>query len=245
VQGCAQEAAVGDENGAGPDLPDREWAAERARLVQELELETRATEGLTGLPRLSPQVLGAMARVPRHEFVPDELRSLAYRDGPLPIGCGQTISQPFVVALMTELAALTKTSRVLEIGTGCGYQTALLAELAGELYTIELVPELAAAAGLRLRRLGYTQVNARGGDGYLGWPEAAPFDAIVVTAAAPAVPPPLVEQLKPGGRMVIPVGRAYHSQELVRIEKDGMGAVHEWAVLPVAFVTLVHDLGAA
>jgi len=179
-------------------------AAERARLVQELELETRATEGLTGLPRLSPQVLGAMGRVPRHEFVPDDLQRCAYRDGPLPIGYGQTISQPFVVALMTELAALSKTSRALEIGTGCGYQTALLAELAGEVYTIELVPELAAAARLRLLRLGYTQVNARGGDGYLGWPEAAPFDAIVVTAAAPAVPPPLVEQLKPGSGRHVP-----------------------------------------
>ena len=236
---------MGDENRVGRDLHDREWAAERARLVQEIELETRATQGLTGLPRLSPPVLAAIGRVPRHEFVPDDLQRCAYRDGPLPIGYGQTISQPFVVALMTELAALSKTSRALEIGTGCGYQTALLAELAGEVYTIELVPELAAAARLRLLRLGYTQVNARGGDGYLGWPEAAPFDAIVVTAAAPAVPPPLVEQLKPGGRMVIPVGRAYHSQELMRLEKDGTGAVHEWAVLPVAFVPLVHDLGAA
>jgi protein-L-isoaspartate(D-aspartate) O-methyltransferase len=146
---------------------------------------------------------------------------------------------------MTELAAVTETSRVLEIGTGCGYQTALLAELAGEVFTIEVVSELAAAARLRLQRLGYTEVNLRVGDGHLGWPEAAPFDAIVVTAAAPAVPPALVVQLKPGGCLVIPVGRAYHSQELWRIEKDASGATHEWAVLPVAFVPLVHDLGAA
>jgi protein-L-isoaspartate(D-aspartate) O-methyltransferase len=236
---------VGDENPGGGDPLDRERLSERAKLVQEIELETRATEGLTGLSRLSPRVMAAMGRVPRHEFVPEQLGSRAYQDGPLPIGYGQTISQPFVVALMTELAGLTETSRALEIGTGCGYQTALLAELAAEVFTIEVVPELGEGARLRLLRLGYTRVNTRVGDGYLGWPQAAPFDAIVVTAAAPAVPPPLLEQLKPGGRLVIPVGRAHHSQELMRIEKDAAGAIHEWAVLPVAFVPLVRDLGAA
>ncbi len=218
---------------------------ERAELVRQIELETRATHGLTGVAALSQPVLSAMGRVPRHEFVPEELASRAYQDGPLPIGYGQTISQPFVVALMTELAALTESSRVLEIGTGCGYQTAILAELAADVFTIEVVPELAAAARVRLLRLGYTNVRTQVSDGYLGWPEAAPFDAIVVTAAAPAVPPPLVAQLRAGGRLVIPVGRAYHSQELLRIEKDATGVLHEWVVLPVAFVPLVHDLGAA
>ncbi|HME72458.1 MAG TPA: protein-L-isoaspartate(D-aspartate) O-methyltransferase [Myxococcota bacterium] len=236
---------MSDERGEERAGRNEARAAERAELVRQIELETRATQSLTGLAQLSPQVLAAMGRVPRHEFVPEELGSRAYQDGPLPIGYGQTISQPFVVALMTELAAITETSRVLEIGTGCGYQTALLAELAAEVFTIEIVPELAAAARVRLLRLGYTQVKMRVGDGYLGWPEAAPFDAIVVTAAAPAVPPALVAQLRPGGRLVIPVGRAYHSQELLRIEKDAAGALHEWVVLPVAFVPLVHDLGAA
>jgi protein-L-isoaspartate(D-aspartate) O-methyltransferase len=220
-------------------------SAERAEMVGQIELETRATQSFTGRAQLSPRVLAAIARVPRHEFVPEELLGRAYQDGPLPIGYGQTISQPFVVALMTDLAAVTETSRVLEIGTGCGYQTALLAELAAEVFTIEIVPELAAAARARLLRLGYTRVKARVGDGYLGWPEEAPFDAIVVTAAAPVVPPPLVAQLTLGGRLVIPVGRAYHSQELLRIEKDAAGAVHERVILPVAFVPLVHDLGAA
>ncbi len=219
--------------------------AERAEMLGQIAFETRATQSFTGRTELSPRVLAAIARVPRHEFVPEELRSRAYQDGPLPIGYGQTISQPFVVALMTDLAEVAETSRVLEIGTGCGYQTALLAELAGEVFTIEIVPELAAAARARLLRLGYTKVKARVGDGYLGWPEEAPFDAIVVTAAAPVVPPPLVAQLSPGGRLVIPVGRAYQSQELLRIEKDAAGVVHERVILPVAFVPLVHDLGAA
>ena len=219
--------------------------AERAEMLRQIALETRATQSFTDRTELSPRVLGAIARVPRHEFVPEELQSRAYQDGPLPIGYGQTISQPFVVALMTDLAEVGETSRVLEIGTGCGYQTALLAELAAEVFTIEIVPELAAAARARLQRLGYTRVRARVGDGYLGWPEEAPFDAIVVTAASPVVPPPLVAQLSPGGRLVIPVGRAYQSQELLRIVKDAAGMVHEQVVLPVAFVPLVHDLGAA
>jgi len=220
------------------------YAAERAEMVRQIERETWVTQGLTGRAQLSPRVLAAMGRVPRHEFVPEDLRARAYEDGPLPIGYGQTISQPFVVALMTELAALSPSSRVLEVGTGCGYQTAVLAELAAQVFTLEIVPELAAAARVRLMRLGYTAVKMQVGDGYLGWPEHAPFDAIVVAAAAPEVPPPLLEQLKPGGRLVIPVGRAYHSQELLLIENDAR-AVHERVVLPVAFVPLVHDLGAA
>lgn len=236
---------MSDESGESHTAGSQARAAERAEMVRQIEFETRATQSLTGCAALSPRVLAAMGRVPRHEFVPEELTSRAYQDGPLPIGHGQTISQPFVVALMTDLAGVTQTSRVLEIGTGCGYQTALLAELAAHVFTIEIVPELAAAATARLLHLGYTEVRTRVGDGYLGWPEAAPFDAIVVTAAAPAVPPPLVAQLAFGGRLVIPVGRAYQAQELLRIEKDAAGTVHERVVLPVAFVPLVHDLGAA
>jgi protein-L-isoaspartate(D-aspartate) O-methyltransferase len=236
---------VSDEKGGEPSGPPEARAADRAELMDQIELETRATQSLTGRARLSPRVLAALARLPRHEFVPEELRSRAYRDGPLPIGYGQTISQPFVVALMTDLAELREASRVLEIGTGSGYQTALLAELAAEVFTIERVPELAQAAGARLQRLGYARVETRVGDGYLGWPEKAPFDAIVVTAAAPQVPPPLVSQLAVGGHLVIPVGGAYQSQELLCIEKDAKGGVRERVVLPVAFVPLVHDLGAA
>ncbi|HBZ70003.1 MAG TPA: protein-L-isoaspartate O-methyltransferase [Deltaproteobacteria bacterium] len=214
-------------------------------MIRQIELEARATGGLTGRPELSPRVLAALARVPRHEFVPEELKSRAYDDGPLPIGHGQTISQPFVVALMTDLAAVSETSRVLEIGTGCGYQTALLAELAHHVFTIEIVPELAAQAHQRLLRLGYTRVKTRVGDGHLGWPEEAPFDAILVTAAASVVPPALLAQLKPRGRLVIPVGRPFSSQDLVLIERDTSGALHEQVVLPVAFVPLVHGQGPA
>lgn len=236
---------MSDESGRGRAGRNEVRSAERTELVRQIECETRATQSLTGMTELSPRILATMGRVPRHEFVPEALGSRAYQDGPLPIGCGQTISQPFVVALMTELAGVTETSRVLEIGTGCGYQTAILAELAAEVFTIEIVPELAIAARSRLVRLGYTHVKTRVGDGYFGWPEAAPFDAILVTAAAPEVPPALRAQLKPGGRLVLPVGRAYRSQELLRIEQDAAGGLHEWVVLPVAFVPLVHALGAA
>jgi protein-L-isoaspartate(D-aspartate) O-methyltransferase len=227
-----------------PKIQQEAYAAERAEMVHQIERETWVTQGLTGRALLSPRVLAAMGRVPRHEFVPEDLKGRAYDDGPLPIGYGQTISQPFVVALMTDLAALSHGSRVLEVGTGCGYQTAALAELATEVFTIEIVPELAAQARVQLMRLGYTGVKMRVGDGYLGWSEHAPFDAIVVAAAAPEVPPALLEQLKPGGRLVIPVGRAYHSQELLLIENDAAREVHERVVLPVAFVPLVHALGA-
>jgi protein-L-isoaspartate(D-aspartate) O-methyltransferase len=152
--------------------------------------------------------LRAMRTVPRHLFVPADLRALAYANRPLPIGNDQTISQPFIVAYMTAQLHLTNRSRVLEVGTGSGYQAAVLAEIAAEVYTIEIVVPLADSAAARLVRLGYGRVHTRTGDGYLGWPEAAPFDAIIVTAAADSVPPPLVRQLRPGGRMVIPVGAA-------------------------------------
>jgi protein-L-isoaspartate(D-aspartate) O-methyltransferase len=185
------------------------------------------------------RVLEAMATVPRHEFVPDEFRSMAYDDQPLPTSQGQTISQPYIVALMTELADPQPDHRVLEVGTGSGYQSAVLSGLAGEVYTIELVPELAATAADRLERLGYTNVRVREGDGYLGWPEHAPFDSILVTAGAAEVPMPLVEQLRPGGRMIIPVGDTTSVQILQIVEKDGQGNVRIRDTIPVRFVPLL------
>jgi protein-L-isoaspartate(D-aspartate) O-methyltransferase len=162
-----------------------------------------------------------MRKVPRHEFVPESVRRAAYDDRPLPIGQGQTISQPYIVALMTELARLTPESRVLEVGTGSGYQAAVLAELVAEVYTVEIVPELARRAEGDLTRLGYKNVYLRLGDGYLGWPELAPFDAIVVTAAPEKIPPPLLEQLKVGGRLVIPVGDYFQELKVVTRTAEG------------------------
>jgi len=186
-----------------------------------------------------PAVLAALRRVPRHEFVPPEVRPFAYGDHPLPVGEGQTISQPYIVALMTELLALKKTSRVLEIGTGSGYQAAVLAEIAGEVYTIEIIEQLARSAQSVLERLGYRNVFVRVGDGYRGWPEQAPFDAIIITAAPENIPDPLVEQLKPGGKMVLPLGR--WNQELVVVTKEAAG-IHRRAVLPVRFVPMTGEV---
>jgi protein-L-isoaspartate(D-aspartate) O-methyltransferase len=184
----------------------------------------------------NPRVLAVMGKVPRHEFVPAALRGQAYEDGPLPIGYGQTISQPFIVAFMTEQLEPRPDDRVLEVGTGSGYQAAVLAELVKEVYTIEIINELARRAEADLNRLGYTNVHVRAGDGYLGWPEAAPFDAIIVTCAPEAVPPPLIAQLKDGGRMIIPVG-AKGYQELVLLRKNG-DRLETRAVLPVRFVPM-------
>lgn len=186
-------------------------------------------------------VLAALRKVPRHEFVPDRWSARAYDDGPLPIGHGQTISQPYIVALMTELLALKPDSKALEIGTGSGYQAAVLAEIIRDVYTIEIIEPLATTAAERLRRLGYDKVNVKFADGYFGWPEHAPFDAIVVTAAADHVPPPLVEQLKPGGRMVIPLGGPFLTQQLVLIEKDAAGKIRTRNIAPVAFVPLTRQ----
>jgi len=185
------------------------------------------------------RVLDAMRRVPRHELVPESQRAHAYADRPLPIGEGQTISQPYIVAAMSEAAKLEGTERVLEVGTGSGYQAAVLAELASEVYTIELEPELAARAKADLERLGYRNLQTRTGDGYAGWPEAAPFDAIVVTAAPDHVPPALVEQLAVGGRLVIPVGGRW-SQELLVVTKTADGVVQR-RLMPVRFVPLRSD----
>jgi len=188
---------------------------------------------------MSPQVRAALAKVERHRFVPSDQQSLAYRNHPLPIGSGQTISQPYIVALSTDLVEPQPGQRVLEIGTGSGYQAAILAEIVSKVYSIELVPSLGKEAADRLRTLGYANVEVRIGDGYAGWPEQAPFDAIVVTAAAPRVPQALVDQLKPGGRMVIPVGASYEAQQLLLIVKRPDGTVERKSVLAVRFVPLV------
>jgi protein-L-isoaspartate(D-aspartate) O-methyltransferase len=184
------------------------------------------------------RVLEAMAETPRHLFVPQKVLAGAYLDGPQSIGHGQTISQPYIVALMTELLHLSGTEKVLEIGTGSGYQAAVLAQLTDSIYTIEIVEALADSSADRLARLGYHNVTVRHGDGYLGWPEQAPFDCIIVTAAPPEVPPALVEQLRPGGRMVIPVGEYY--QELLVITKSKSGQIKRSGVIPVRFVPMVH-----
>ncbi len=184
-------------------------------------------------------VIGAMLAVPRHEFVPSDLRGLAYSDRPLPIGEGQTISQPYIVALMTELLELRPGDTVLEVGTGSGYQAAVASHLADSVFTIEILPGLAEQAARRLRDLGYSDVVTKEGDGYYGWPDRAPFDGIVVTAAAGHIPPPLVEQLEPGGRMVIPVGGQFQVQQLVLVEKRPDGSVTTRSLVPVRFVPLV------
>lgn len=186
-----------------------------------------------------PRVLDALRRVPRHLFVPQEIAGRAYDDNPLPIGHGQTISQPYMVAIMTELARPRKEHRALEIGTGSGYQAAILSELTAEVFTIEIVEPLGAEARQRLRRLGYKNVEVRIGDGYAGWLEKAPFDAILVTAGAPHVPQPLIDQLKPGGRMVIPVGPVWETQILKLITKSPAGQVRSEDIMPVRFVPLV------
>src|SRR6266705_548877 len=215
-----------------------ELAAERARMVTTIEAHAKQASTTLGRNYIAPEVLKAVSAVPRHEFVPDRLRGDAYADRPLPIGYGQTISQPFIVALMTDLLRVGPNDVVLEIGTGSGYQAAVLARLAREVHTIEIVPALADAATQRLQRLGYVNVATRLGDGYSGWQEAAPFDGIIVTAAASQIPPPLVGQLKPGGRMVIPVGAPFALQYLVLVEVDGERKVRTRQLLPVQFVPL-------
>ena len=183
-------------------------------------------------------VLAAMRRVARHEFVDANLRRQAYDDNPLPIGYGQTISQPYIVALMTELLQVKPGDKVLEIGTGSGYQAAVLAEITTNVFTIEIVEPLAVAASNRVQRLGLQAIRARHGDGYFGWKEHGPFDGIIVTAAADHIPPPLLQQLKPNGRMVIPIGPVYSTQRLVVVRKDEQGKVRTESVLPVRFVAL-------
>jgi protein-L-isoaspartate(D-aspartate) O-methyltransferase len=196
-----------------------------------------------GSHELDPKVSDVLAKVPRERFVPPDLAAHAYDNRPLPIGHGQTISQPLIVAVMTHVLRLQPSSRVLEVGTGSGYQTAILAELAAEVVTVEVVEALAAGARARLEALGYRNIAFRIGDGAAGCPEKAPFDAILVAAAAPSIPPALLEQLRPGGRLVIPLGRDPASQELLLVEKDAEGAVKERHLFPVAFVPLTGSGG--
>jgi len=207
-------------------------------LLDEIRAEVRETWRYTGRAALSPRVLDAFAEVPRHAFLPDTLRAAAYINRPLPIGHEQTISQPYIVALMTDLLDPEPDHIILEIGTGSGYQAAVLAKLVKQVYSLEIVAALAEQASERLRGLGYGNVEVRQGDGHVGWPEHAPFDAIIVTAAAPEIPPALIEQLKPGGRLLIPVGDRYSGQDLLLIEKDQHGRVNRKSVLPVIFVPL-------
>jgi len=185
------------------------------------------------------QVLAAMNSVPRHEFVPERLRGKAYDDHPLPIGHGQTISQPYIVAFMTDLLKLEPGDKVFELGTGSGYQAAVASMVAKSVYTVEIYGELAGPARDRLRSLGFNNIHARHGDGYYGWPEEAPFDGIIVTAAADHIPPPLIKQLKPGGRLIIPLGSPFAIQQLVLVTKDLEGKVSERPVIAVRFVPLL------
>ena len=187
----------------------------------------------------NPEVLRVMGEIPRHLFVPASVREQAYEDRPVPIGHGQTISQPFIVGFMTELLDVQGRHRILEIGTGSGYQAAILSKLAREIFTMEIVPELAQSAEVLFRRLGYKNIFVRSGNGYLGWPEASPFDRIIVTAAPPEIPQVLIDQLKPGGRLLAPVGISPANQQIVMVEKTKDGKVVERAVLPVRFVPMV------
>jgi len=212
-----------------------------AGMIRDIRLEVQLTKSWIGKEHLDARVLVAMEKVPRHEFVPQELDYLAYSNGPLAIGHGQTISQPYIVALMTDLLRPRAGDVVLEVGTGSGYQAAVLSLLVKQVYSIEIVTALAQDAAARLRHLGYGNVAVRSGDGYRGWQEHAPFDAIIVTAAAPSIPPPLLEQLKPGGRMLIPVGAPYNRQILTVIDKNERGKVTEQTILPVAFVPLTGE----
>jgi len=208
-------------------------------MVAEIDAMYAETRSLTGMPAMSPRVRAALGKVERHRLVPSGQRSLAYRNHPLPIGQGQTISQPYIVALSTDLIAPQPQHVVLEVGTGSGYQAAVLAETVSRVFSIEIVESLGKEAAERLKALGYTNIEIRIGDGYKGWPEKGPFDGIIVTAAAPYVPDALLAQLKPGGKMAIPVGASGEAQELLLITKDADGKSTQKRILPVRFVPLV------
>jgi protein-L-isoaspartate(D-aspartate) O-methyltransferase len=214
------------------------YSRPREQLIAQIKGDVTATRRELGREELAPKVLDALENVPRHEFVPPSLRRYAYDNRPLPIGYGQTISQPYIVAIMTDLLHPDSEDVVLELGTGSGYQAAVLAELVEKVYTVEIIPELATEAKQRLERLEYRNVVTRTGDGYYGWEEHAPFDAVIVTAAAGHIPPPLIEQLKPGGRMIIPVGGPFAVQQLMLLEKNEDGTVKSRQILPVSFVPL-------
>ena len=218
-----------------------ELSAEREAMLAAIRESVRSSASYTGRAELSDRVMSAMASVPREAFVLPAYRHLAYDNTPLPIEAGQTISQPLIVALMTDLLDPQPGDLVLEVGTGSGYQAAVLSTLVEHVYSVEIVAELAAGATGVLARLGYDNVTVRAGDGYAGWPEHAPFDGIIVTAAATEIPPPLLEQLKPRGKLVIPVGEEHGYQELLLLEMGENGEVRERSVLPVRFVPLTGE----
>lgn len=217
------------------------YTADRDEMLRTIEAECHYTRGMTGIARISGKVMAAMGKVAREAFVPPTMKAYAYDNSPLPIGNGQTISQPFIVALMTDLLEPLADHVILEIGAGSGYQAAILSLLVKQVYTVEIIPPLARQAEERLRRQGINNVTVLDGDGYQGLPEHAPYDGIIVTAAAPHVPPPLLNQLKPGGRLVIPVGRPHSPQELLVIEKNARGQASERGVLAVSFVPLTGE----
>ena len=222
---------------------DGAWPLEEKReaLLRRIADEYAETAEWTGKREMDPRVRDALRKVPRQDFVEPGSRDSAYVNAALGIGFGQTISQPFIVAIMTDLLELKADSVVLEVGTGSGYQAAVLAEIARKVYSVEVIPELAAQAAERLKQHRYGNVAVRCSDGFAGWPEHGPYDAIIVTACAPEIPPLLAAQLKPGGRMVIPVGRPYGHQDLTIVTKDAAGTIAEKPVLPVAFVPLVRE----
>jgi len=213
-----------------------DYALQRQQMLTEIEDDVRLTAKHINKKSLNMQVIQAMNTVPRHEFVPDKMRFMAYQNRPLSIGYGQTISQPYIVALMTALLQPQPDQRVLEIGTGSGYQAAVLAKLVSQVYSIEIIEELGKVTTQRLDQLGYDNIETRIADGYDGWLEHAPFDSIIVTAAISHIPPPLVQQLKKGGRMIIPVGTRFQTQYLTLVEKDMQGAITTRQILPVSFV---------
>jgi len=225
---------------APPPDPEK-LSASRDRLLAEIAANASETAHWTGREAFSDAVMAAMKRVPRHEFVGPDMAAAAYANRPQPIGHGQTISQPYIVALMSDLLDLRPTDRVLEIGTGSGYQAAVLAELCAHVYSVETVAKLAILAGERLKRLGFDNVTVRTGNGFDGWTEEAPFDAVIVTAAPDHIPETLIDQLAPGGRMAVPVGRQHETQFLFRLVKDRDGKVTKQDVLPVAFVPMVGE----
>lgn len=210
-------------------------------MLENIQEDTRVTQTATGIAHISKAVVDAMTKVKRHHFVLQQFGEYSYDNRPLPIGSGQTISQPFIVALMTEVLELESHQKVLEVGTGSGYQAAILGELARQVFTIEIIPELGNKATKKLDELGYQNITVRVGDGYKGWPEEAPFDAIIVTAAATEIPPPLIEQLKKGGRMIIPVGGQHQIQQLKLLKKDMNGDVSITNILAVRFVPLTGE----
>lgn len=212
---------------------------ERQRMMNDIKREVAVTRHMTGRDYFDSRVMQAMARVPREKFVPADMQFAAFNNGPLPIGHGQTISQPYIVALMTDLLQLQPEDSVLEIGTGSGYQTAILSTLCDQVYTMELIPALSARAIQRLEKLGYENIKAQAGNGYQGWPEHAPYNGIIVTAAASYIPQALIDQLAQGGKLVIPVGPPDGYQKLVLVQKDQQGKSHTRDILGVAFVPLV------